>query len=141
MLQSAASNQHFTPWSFQINMINQQFRISVLPSPISKSADQHFTPAQYVTLFLANLNPLPLSDFVTHPGTPHSQSTSHISDPPIFSRPSTKSRTKPVQILSQLFEGVFVRGFLSGSLLSGRFSPGRILSVPLLSEYICYKKS
>src|SRR6218665_454086 len=45
LLQSAISNQHFTPWSPQISTLNQQFRISVLPSPISKSADQHFTPA------------------------------------------------------------------------------------------------
>ena len=49
---------------------------------------------QYVTLFFANFDPLPLSHFVTHPGTP--QRTSHISDPPflIFSRPSTKNSDK-----------------------------------------------
>src|SRR6218665_3535128 len=43
----------------------------------------------YVALFLANFDPLPLSHFVTHLETP--VSTSHISDPPIFSKPSTKS--------------------------------------------------
>src|SRR6218665_2958717 len=42
---------------------------------------------KYVTLFLANFYPLPLSHFVTHSGTP--KSTSHISNPPprSFSRP------------------------------------------------------
>src|SRR6218665_2045520 len=41
------------------------------------------------------------------------ESTSHISDPPIFRRPSTKNPEKSplVQILSQLFARVFVRGF------------------------------
>jgi|SRR6218665_2733271 len=40
---------------------------------------------QYVTLFLANFAPLPLSHFVTHPGTPQKYVT-HLR-PPIFSRP------------------------------------------------------
>src|SRR6218665_2124496 len=57
---------------------------------------------KYVTLFLANLYPLPLPHFVTHLGPP----------PPIFRRPSTKIPDKSplVQILYQLFAGVFVRG-------------------------------
>jgi len=57
--------------------------------------------------------------------------------PPIFRRPSTKIRDKSplVQILSQLFAGNFVRG-----VLSGRFCPGWLLSVPVLSEYICYNR-
>src|SRR6218665_1335101 len=60
------------------------------------------------------------------------QSTSHISDPPIFRKYSTKKpgQKPPVQILSQLFAGVFVQGVLSGGLLSGRFCPGWFLSVP-----------
>src|SRR6218665_3840994 len=48
LLKSAFSNQHFTPCSSQISMTNQQFRISVLPSPnqqVRRSADQRFTPA------------------------------------------------------------------------------------------------
>ena len=49
--------------------------------------------------------PPPLSQFVTHPGTP--KSMSHILAPPIF-----------------------VQGVLSGGLLSGRFFPGWFLSVP-----------
>ena len=34
----------------------------------------------------------------------------------------------------------FCAGVLSGGLLSGRFCPGWFLSVPLLSEYICYNR-
>src|SRR6218665_3236267 len=56
------------------------------------------------------------SHFVTHPGPGPPESTSHISDPPIFRRPITKNTDKSplVQILSQLFAGVFVRGFCQG---------------------------
>src|SRR6218665_750513 len=95
-------------------------------------------PSKVRTLFLVNFYPLSLSHFVTHSGTP--KSTSHISDPPISRRPSTKNPDKRplVQILSQLFAEVFVRGVLSGGLLCGRFCPGWFLSVPVLSEYICY---
>ena len=47
---------------------------------------------KYVTLFLANFDPSPLSHFVTHPGTPQKvRHTSRWSRPQIFSRPSTKS--------------------------------------------------
>src|SRR6218665_179507 len=43
--------------------------------------------------------------------------------------------------MSQLFTGVFVRaGSLSGGLLSGRFCAGLLLSVPVLSKYICYNR-
>src|SRR6218665_311441 len=87
---------------------------------------------KYVTLFLANFySPLlPVTLRRTFPGPP--ESTSHISDPSIFRRPSTKSPDKSplVQILSQLFAAVFVRGVLSGGLLSERFCPGWSLSVP-----------
>src|SRR6218665_2557461 len=74
---------------------------------------------KYATLFKANFNPL-LCHTLSHiPGSP--KSTSHISDPSIFSRPSIKTQTKPpVQILSQLYAGVW----------SGRFCPGWLLSVP-----------
>src|SRR6218665_1589999 len=34
----------------------------------------------------------------------------------------------------------FLSGVLSGGLLSGRFCPGWFLSVPVLSEYICYNR-
>src|SRR6218665_2981188 len=79
-------------------------------------------------LFLANFDPLPLSHFVTHPGTP--ENTSHISDPPIFRRPSTKTRTKALLYKFCLN--------CSQRFLSGRFCPGWLLYVPVLSEYICY---
>src|SRR6218665_1320467 len=76
---------------------------------------------KYVTLFLANFDPLPPC-----------HTLSHIPVPPIFSRPSTrKPGQKPsVQILSQLFTGLFSPGVLSGGLLSGRFCLGWFLSVP-----------
>src|SRR6218665_4033797 len=87
---------------------------------------------KYVTLFLANFYPpSPMSHFVTHPGTPRKYVT-HLGHPPIFSRPSTKNKPgqKPlVQILSQLFSGVFVREVLSEGLLSGRFCLGWFLFI------------
>ena len=55
---------------------------------------------------------------------------SHTSDPPIVSRPSTKTRTKAVQILSPLFVGVSVQEVLSEGPLSGRSCTGWFLSVP-----------
>src|SRR6218665_135689 len=46
---------------------------------------------KYVTLFLANFYPLPLSHFVTHPGTIPRKYVTHLgTHPQIFSRPSTK---------------------------------------------------
>src|SRR6218665_801880 len=72
---------------------------------------------------------LPLSDFVTHPRTP--KSTSYSSDLPILIGLIQKSRTiPPVQIISQLFAGMFGQRGLSEGLLSGRFCPGWFLSVP-----------
>src|SRR6218665_2420271 len=72
---------------------------------------------KHVMLFLANFDPLPLSHCVPHPGTP--QSTSHISDPPIFSRPSTKSPDKSSCTNSLLIvRGVFVQGLCPGWFLS-----------------------
>src|SRR6218665_3352474 len=61
----------------------------------------------------ANFDPLPLSHFVTHPGT-SPETTSHISDnPPSFSRPSTKTMDK-----SPLYKFYLncSRRFLSGGL-------------------------
>src|SRR6218665_595931 len=78
-----------------------------------------------------------------HPGPPPPE-VRHTSrtHPPIFRRPSTKNPDKSplVQILSQVFAGAFVRRVLSEGLLSGRFCPGWFLSVPVLSEYICYNR-
>ena len=76
-------------------------------------------PQSTGTLFLANFYPLP-------PVT-----LCHTSQTPRFLVGLVqKSRTKVLQILSQLFEGVFVRGVLSGGLLSGRFCPRWFLSIP-----------
>ena len=78
---------------------------------------------KYVTLFLANFDPLPLSHFVTHPGT-LPKSTSHISDPPRFlvGLVQKSGQKLPVQILSIVREGfcpgAFVRKVLSGVVLA-----------------------
>ena len=89
---------------------------------------------KYVTLFLTNFYPLPLSHFVTHP-----ESTSHISDSPFFSRSSTNTLDK-----SPLYKFSLncSRGFLSGGFCPGffcleRFVRGGFSPFPLLSEYIC----
>src|SRR6218665_1665747 len=92
---------------------------------------------KYVTLFLVNFDTPLLSHFVTHPGTP--QKVRYISEPPrIFSRPSTKNRTKaPVQILSQLFAEVFVRGLCQAVFCLEGFVRSSFRPFSLLSEYIC----
>src|SRR6218665_2625318 len=66
---------------------------------------------------------LPPSPFHTlsHIPGPH-ESTSHISDPPIFNGPSTKNPDK-----SPLYK--FCLNYSQG-FLSGRFCPGWFLSVP-----------
>src|SRR6218665_1898550 len=75
---------------------------------------------KYVTLFLANFDPLPCHILSHIPGPP--ESTSHISDPPIFSRPSTKIPDK-----SPLYK-FYLK--CSRRFLSGGFCPGWVLSVP-----------
>src|SRR6218665_2539777 len=74
---------------------------------------------------------LPLSHFVTHPGTPP-ESTSHISDPPFLVGLVQKTRTKAPCINSvSIVCGGFCPGFFGGTLLPGRFCPGAwFLSVP-----------
>src|SRR6218665_1291663 len=86
---------------------------------------------KYVMLFLANFDPLRLSHFVTHPGT-LPKSTSHISDPQSFSRPSTKN---PDKTPMYKFSLNCSRGFCPGGFVRGGFCP-----FPLLSEYICYNR-
>src|SRR6218665_797222 len=86
---------------------------------------------KYVTLFLANFYPpSPVTLCHTSRDPPKVRHTSRT--PRLFSRPSTTNPDKSplYKILSQLFTGLFVRGFLSGGLLSGRFCPGWFLSVP-----------
>src|SRR6218665_3375394 len=80
---------------------------------------------KYVTLFLANFDPTTPCHTLLHIPGPAPKSTSHISNPPIFSRPSTKNPDKsPLYKFSQFFAGVFVQGVLSGGLLSGIFCSG-----------------
>ena len=86
---------------------------------------------KYVTLFLANFDPLLLSHFVTHPETPQRYVT-HLGPP--FLVQKTRTKTLCTNSLSIVRE-VFSRGLLSGRVCSGWF-----LSVPLLSEYICYNR-
>src|SRR6218665_719687 len=65
---------------------------------------------KYFTLFLANFYPLPLSHFVTHPGTPRKYVT-HLG-PPIFRRPSTKNPDKsPLYKFCLNCSRGFCRGF------------------------------
>src|SRR6218665_2050613 len=75
---------------------------------------------KYFTLFLANFDPPSTCHTLSHiPGPPKSRS--HISNPLIFCRPSTKEpgQRPPVQILSQLFTGVFCCGSFVWKVLSG----------------------
>src|SRR6218665_1024516 len=86
---------------------------------------------KYVTLFLVNFNPPPLSHFVTHPGTP--PKVRHTSRTPrVLEGLVQKPRQKPPCTRG------FCPGVLSGGILYGRFCPGWFLSVPVLSEYIGY---
>src|SRR6218665_2313733 len=85
---------------------------------------------KYVTLFLANFYPPPLSHFVTHPGTPP-ESTSHMSDPPIFRRPSTKNPDKnPCANSVSIVRGGFVRGFCQGIFCLEGFVRGSFCPFP-----------
>src|SRR6218665_1077545 len=94
--------------------------------------DVHKGPSiKYITLFLASFYPLPLSHFVTHPGTPP-ESTSHISESPIFSRPSTKIPDK-----SSMYKFYLN---CSRRFLSGFFYPGWFLSIPPSVQYIFYNR-
>src|SRR6218665_3534179 len=96
---------------------------------------------KYVTLFLANFDPPPLSHFVAHPGTPP-KSTSHISDPRFFSRTSTKNPDKsPLYIFSfNCLWGFCLGGFVRGSLVWKVLSGGGFCPFLLLSQYICYNR-
>src|SRR6218665_3243780 len=73
---------------------------------------------KYITLFLANFDPIPLSHFVTHPGT--SQSMSHISDPRFLVALVQRTRTKAFCTNSlSIVHGGFVRGSFVWKVLSG----------------------
>src|SRR6218665_1001109 len=92
---------------------------------------------KYVTLFLVNFDPPPLSHFVTHPGTP--PKVRHTSRTPRFLVDLVqKFRTKaPCTLSVSIVREGFVWGVcqevfcLEGFVRVG-FSP-----FPLLSQYIC----
>src|SRR6218665_694174 len=93
---------------------------------------------KYVTLFLANFYP-PSSPRHTSshiPGPP--ESTSHISDPRFLEGLVQKNGQKPlVQILSQLFAGVFVRGSFVWKVLFGVvFVRSRSVRIHLLHQKV-----
>src|SRR6218665_828832 len=96
---------------------------------------------KYVTLFLANFYPLPLSHFVTHPGP--TKKVRHTSRTPrFFSRPSTKN---PDKIPLHKFSLNCLPGFLSGRICQGVFGlegfvRGGFCPFLLLSQYICYNR-
>src|SRR6218665_980186 len=87
---------------------------------------------KYVTLFLANFDPLPLSHFVTHPVTPRKYVT-HLGPLPRFLGGLVqKSRTKvPCTNYISIVRG----GFCPGFFVWVGFCP-----FPLLSQYICYNR-
>src|SRR6218665_2168279 len=78
---------------------------------------------KHVTQFLAIFDPLPLSHFVTHPGTPKSAFRTPTQ---IFNMPTTTNLYK-----SPLYKFSLncSRGLLSGGFLSGRFCQGWFLSI------------
>src|SRR6218665_2440604 len=92
---------------------------------------------KYVTLFLANFDPLPPVTLCHTSRDLPPESTSHISDPPNFSRPSTKIPHK-----SPLYKFYLncSRRFLSGGFCPGGFVRVDFCLFPLLSQYICYKR-
>src|SRR6218665_622431 len=80
-----------------------------------------FTPSlchkKYVTLFLSNFDPLPLSHFVTHPGTPKVR---YNLEPTSFVGLVQKTRTKaPCANSLSIVRGAFVRGSFVWKVLSG----------------------
>src|SRR6218665_2529696 len=93
---------------------------------------------KYVTLFLANFYPLPLSHFVTHSGTPP-KSTSHISDPfPQFLVGLVQKTLTKAPCTNSLS----IAGFLSEDFvfcLEG-FVRGAFCPFLLMSECMCYNR-
>src|SRR6218665_349447 len=85
--------------------------------------------------------PLPLSHSVIHPEAPQKYVT-HLEPPRFLVVPSTKNPDKsPLYKISlncsrKLLSG----GFCPRVFCLEGFVPGWILSVPLLSEYICYNR-
>src|SRR6218665_2848719 len=82
--------------------------------------------------------PSSLSHFVTHPGTPRKYVT-HLGPPRFLEGLVQKTQTKAplYKFCLNCSRGFCQRSFVRG-LLSGRLCPGWFLSLPVLSEYLCY---
>src|SRR6218665_492289 len=89
----------------------------------------YLSSIKYVTLFLANFEPLPMSDFVTHPGTPQKYVT-HLGPPSLVDLVQKHPDKNP---LYKFFLNCS-RGFLSKGVCQGSFVwkvlSGVVLSVP-----------
>src|SRR6218665_2186138 len=94
---------------------------------------------KYVTLFLANFDPLPCHTLSHIPGLTKVRHTSRT--PPIFSRPGTETRTKAPCTNSLLIVrgGLCPEGFCQGAFCLEGFVGG-FCPLPHLSEYICYNR-
>src|SRR6218665_2895168 len=121
--------------SRNISILNSCLVISMQFCLVLQSSQLHdnLGPSiKYVMLFLANFEPPPPVT-LCHTSRDPLESTSHISDPPIFSRPSPKIPDK-----SPLYKFYLncSRRFLSrGGFVRVGFCP-----FPLLSQYICYNR-
>src|SRR6218665_1183563 len=94
---------------------------------------------KYITLFLANFYSPPPCHTSSHIPRPPRKYVTHLG-PRIFRRPSTKNPDKSplVQILSQLLTGFLSGGFCQEVFCLEGFIRGWLLSISVMSEYICY---
>src|SRR6218665_4231109 len=93
----------------------------ICPLTVRGQCTRHKGPSiKYVTLVFPIFTPS-LCHTSSHIPEPP-ESTSHISDPPIFRRPSTKTQTKaPLYKFWLSCSRGFLSGGLSEGLLSGKF--------------------
>ena len=83
----------------------------------------------YVTLFLVNCDPLPLSHFVTYPGISPKKYVTHL-DPRFLVGLVQKLAKAPCTNSLSIVHGDFCLGVVSSEgLLTERFCPGWFLSV------------
>src|SRR6218665_1720443 len=96
---------------------------------------------KYVTLFLANFDPPPPVKLCHTSWDP--PKVRHTSRTPRFlvSLVQKPRQKPPVQILSQLFMGPFVREFCQGVFCLEGFVRNGFCPFPLLSQYISYNKN
>src|SRR6218665_4029719 len=94
---------------------------------------------KYVTLFLANCNPLPCHTLSHIPGPPKLRHISRIPSRYLVGLVQTPDKC-PLYKISQLFAGFLSGGFCQGVLCLEGFIRGDFCPFPLLSEYICYNR-